>query len=189
MKSIGKSALSTGYKVGVDSYQVLHASPFVKRYMILGPFSKTENTILPTASTQNVINLDQTYTGSDGKTMRWREASTRPSGMLDFRANIGMMTGVVGYAVSYVYTPEDMDTVLLLGSDETVKVWLNGTEIHRKRTYRRITPDADTIPCQLKAGWNEVLCSVEQNSWTWALYLRFTDADGVLKYSAVRDPD
>ena len=145
--------------------------------------------VLPTASTQNVINLDQTYTGSDGKTMRWREASTKPSGMLDFRANIGMMTGVVGYAVSYVYTAEDMDTVLLLGSDETVKVWLNGTEIHRKRTYRRITPDADTIPCQLKAGWNEVLCSVEQNSWTWALYLRFTDADGVLKYSAVRDPD
>ena len=190
LKSTGKSALSTGYKVGVDSYQVLHASPFVKRYMILGPFSKADaNKVLPTASTQNPLNLDQTYTGSDGKTMRWREASTKPSGMLDFRANIGMMTGVVGYAVSYVYTAEDMDTVLLLGSDETVKVWLNGTEIHRKRTYRRITPDADTIPCQLKAGWNEVLCSVEQNSWTWALYLRFTDADGVLKYSAVRDPD
>ncbi|MXV78594.1 esterase-like activity of phytase family protein [Candidatus Poribacteria bacterium] len=190
LKSTGKSAPSTGYKVGVDSYQVLHASPFVKRYMILGPFSKADgNEAPPTASTQNPLNLDQTYTGAEGKTIRWREASTRPSGMLDFRANIGMMTGVVGYAVSYVYTPEDMDTVLLLGSDETVKVWLNGTEIHSKRTYRRITPDADRIPCQLKAGWNEVLCSVEQNSWTWALYLRFTDADGVLKYSTIRDSD
>lgn len=190
LKSTGKSALSTGYKVGVDSYQVLHASPFVKRYMILGPFSKADgNEASPTASMQNPLNLDQTYTGAEGKTIRWREASTRPSGMLDFRANIGMMAGVVGYAVSYVYTPEDMDTVLLLGSDETVKVWLNGTEIHSKRIYRRITPDADRIQCQLKAGWNEVLCSVEQNSWTWALYLRFADADGVLKYSTVRDPD
>ncbi len=189
LKSIGKSTLSTGHKVGVDSYQVLHASPFVKRYMILGPFLKAADTFLPAASTQNSRNLDQTYTGAEEKTIRWREASTRPSGMLDFRSNIGMMTGVVGYAVSYVYAPEDMDTVLLLGSDETVKVWLNGTEIHRKRTYRRITPDADTIPCKLKAGWNEVLCSVEQNSWTWALYLRFADADGALKYSAVRDPD
>lgn len=189
LKSIGKSTLSTGHKVGVDSYQVLHASPFVKRYMILGPFIKAADTFLPAASTQNSRNLDQTYTGAEEKTIRWREASTRPSGMLDFRSNIGMMTGVVGYAVSYVYAPEDMDTVLLLGSDETVKVWLNGTEIHRKRTYRRITPDADTISCKLKAGWNEVLCSVEQNSWTWGLYLRFADADGALKYSAVRDPD
>ena len=190
LKITGKSALSTGYKVGVDSYQVLHASPFVKRYMILGPFSKADgNEAPPTASTQNPLNLDQTYTGAEGKTIRWREASTRPSGRLDFRSNIGMMAGVVGYAVSYVYTPEDMDTVLLLGSDETVKVWLNGTEIHSKRIYRRITPDADRIPCQLKVGWNEVLCSVEQNSWTWALYLRFTDADGVLKYSTIRNPD
>ena len=105
--------------------------------------------------------------------------------MLDFRAKFGMMTGVVGYAVTYVYAPEDMDTVLLLGSNESVEVWLNGTEIHRKRTYRRMTPDADRIPCQLKAGWNEVLCSVEQKSWTWGLYLRFADADGVLKYSAI----
>ena len=189
LKSIGKSTLSTGHKVGVDSYQVLHASPFVKRYMILGPFIKAADTFLPAASTQNSRNLDQTYTGAEEKTIRWREASTRPSGMLDFRSNIGMMTGVVGYAVSYVYAPEDMDTVLLLGSDETVKVWLNGTEIHRKRTYRRITPDADTIPCKLKVGWNEVLCSVEQNSWTWGLYLRFADADGALKYSAIRDSD
>ena len=189
LKSIGKSTLSTGHKVGVDSYQVLHASPFVQRYMILGPFPKAADTTLPTGSTQNALNLDQTYTGAEEKSIRWREASTRPSGLLDFRSNIGMMVGVVGYAVSYVYAPADMDTVLLLGSDETVKVWLNGTEIHRKRTYRRITPDADTIPCKLKSGWNEVLCSVEQNSWTWGLYLRFADADGVLKYSAVRDSD
>ena len=25
-------------------------------------------------------------------------------------------------------------------------------------------------------GWNQVLCSVRQNGWTEALYLRFTDA-------------
>ncbi len=71
--------------------------------------------------------------------------------MLDLRAKIVMNTSMVGYAVTYVYTPKAMDTVLLLGSDETVTVWLNGTEIHKKRIYRRITPDADTIPCQLKA--------------------------------------
>ncbi len=182
LRSVGKSNQAAGYKVGVDSYQVLHASPFVQRYMVLGPFPKTDATV-SSVSSENPINLNETYKGIEGKTLRWREAETRTSGMLDLRANIGMNTGMVGYAVTYVYAPKAMDTVLLLGSDETVTVWLNGTEIHKKRVYRRITPDADTIPCQLKAGWNEVVCSVEQNSWTWALYLRFTDADGVLKYN------
>ena len=184
LKSVDKSTESTGYKVGVDSYRVLHASPFVQRYMVLGPFPKTDaNATALSISPENPLNLNETYKGIEGKTLRWREAETTTNGMLNLRANIGMNTGVVGYAVTYVYAPKAMDTVLLLGSDETVTVWLNGTEIHKKRVYRRITPDIDMILCQLKAGWNEVLCSVEQNSWTWALYLRFTDAEGVLKYS------
>ncbi len=183
LKNIGKSNLATGYKVGIDSYQALHASPFIKRYMVLGPIPKTDtNTIVSSISTENTLNLNATYKDNDAKTTQWREAETTTNGLLNFRTNFGMQSAVVGYAVTYVYAPKAMDTVLLLGSDETVNVWLNGTEIHKKRTYRRITPDADTIPCQLKAGWNEVLCSVEQNSWTWALYVRFTDADGVLKY-------
>ena len=184
LRSVGKSNEATGYKVGIDSYQIGHASPFIRRYMVLGPIPKTDaNTIVSAISSENPLNLKETHKGIEGKTIRWREAETRTNGMLDLRAKIGMRTGVVGYAVTYVYAPKAMDTVLLLGSDETVKVWLNGTKLHQKNVYRRITPDADTIPCQLKAGWNEVLCSVEQNSWTWALYLRFADAEGVLKYN------
>ncbi len=183
LRSVGKSVESTGYKVGVDSYQVLHASPFVPRYMVLGPFPKVDADKDKTSfSPDEPINLTESYVGKDGKTIRWHEVETKTNGMLDLRANIGMDIGVVGYAFTYVYAPKDMDTVLLLGSDETVNVWLNGTKIHQKNVYRRITRDADTIPCQLKSGWNEVLCSVEQNSWTWGLYLRFTDGDGVLKY-------
>ena len=184
LRSVGKSTKAIGYKVGIDSYQIGHASPFVRRYMVLGPILKTDaNTIVSSISTENPLNLKETHKGIEGKTIRWREAETRTNGMLDLRAKIGIGTGVVGYAVTYVYAPKAMDTVLLLGSDETVKVWLNGTKLHQKNVYRRITPDADTIPCQLKAGWNEVVCSIDQNSWTWALYLRFADADGVLKYN------
>ena len=40
LSTVGKSSEATGYKIGVDSYQVLNASPYVKRYMVLGPFSQ-----------------------------------------------------------------------------------------------------------------------------------------------------
>ncbi len=184
LKNVGKSTESIGYKIGVDSYQILHDSPFVRKYMVLGPFPKTDgNTTVPSVSSKKHLNLNETYIGIDGKTIHWREVEPRTSGMLDLRSNIGPNTGVIGYAVTYVYAPKAMDTAMLIGSDETVTVWLNGTEIHKKRVYRRITPDADVIPCKLKTGWNKVLCRVEQNSWTWALYSRFTDANGVLKYS------
>ena len=147
--------------------------------MVIGPFPKTDvnTTTLPS------LNPSETHKGVDDKTIRWREAAAQPNGMLNFRSKIGMNARGIGYAFTYVYAPKAVDTVLLLGSDETVKVWLNGTEIHQNRIYRRITPDADAIPCHLKAGWNQILCSVEQNGWTWGLYVRFTDADDVLKYN------
>ena len=54
LKNVGKSTESTGYKIGVDSYQVLHASPFVRTYKVLGPFPKTDaDTTVPSVSSES----------------------------------------------------------------------------------------------------------------------------------------
>lgn len=42
LSTVEKASETTGYKIGIDAYQVLNASPYVKRYMILGPFPKTD---------------------------------------------------------------------------------------------------------------------------------------------------
>ena len=182
-KDIRKAAEAISYKIGIDSYQLLHASPFVQRFKVLGPFPRTDfNTVDTPLPPETYCKLNAIYEGVDSKPIRWQEAASETDGMLDLQKNIGMNRNVVGYALAYVYAPEEMDTVLLLGSDEAVAVWLNGTEIHRKNVYRRVTPDVDTVPCQLQAGWNEVLCKVGQSGWQWCLYLRFTDADGILRF-------
>ena len=92
------------------------------------------------------------------KTIRWQEATTEADGFLDLRKNISVDPIVVGYAFTYVYTPKATESVLLLGSDDGIVVWLNGTEIHRNDVLRQAIPDEDVIPCQLKTGWNTILC-------------------------------
>ena len=181
---VGKDTEATGYKIGIDSYQVLNVSPFVERYMVLGPFPKTEGeTIDIPLHSDGQLNLEATYTGIRGKTIQWQEATTEANGFLDLLKNLSLEQTAIGYALVYVHTPKPMDSVLLLGSNDGATVWLNGTEIHRNNIYRQARPDEDTISCQLNAGWNEVLCKIDQEGWGWGLYLRFTDADGVLKYS------
>ncbi len=181
---VGKDAGATGYKIGIDSYQVLNVSPFVERYMVLGPFPKTEGeTIDKPLHSDGQLNLEATYTGIRGKTIQWQEATTETNGFLDLLKSLSLEQTAIGYALVYVHTPKPTDSVLLLGSNDGVTVWLNGTEIHRNNIYRPARPDEDTISCQLNAGWNEVLCKIDQEGWGWGLYLRFTDADGVLKYS------
>lgn len=184
LKCVGKASEATGYKIGIDSFQLLHASPFVQRYKVLGPFPrKNLRTVDTPYPPETDLDPNATYETVEGKSIGWRKATAETDGMLDLRKNIGLGTNVVGYALSYVYAPKVTDTVLLLGSDEAVAVWLNGTEIHRKDGFRSVGPDSDAVPCQLQAGWNVVLCKTGQNGWYWSLYLRFTDADGVLRYA------
>ena len=179
---VGKAAEATGYKIGIDSYQVLHASPFVERYMILGPFPKDIETINKLLSPESRLNLETTYTDMHSKTIQWREAATEANDLLDLGKNLGFEPTAAGYALVYVYTPKATESVLLIGSDDGVAVWLNGTEIHRNDVNRPAIPDEDAVLCYLNAGWNEVLCKVSQEGWGWGLYLRFTDTDEVLRY-------
>ena len=184
---VGKAAEATDYKIGIDSYQALHASPFVERYMVLGPFPKTDvETIDKMLLSENQLDIKATYTGMRGKTVHWQEAIAGADGYLNLRTNLSFEPQVVGYMLVYIHAAKTTDSVMLLGSDDEIAVWLNGTEIHRNSIDAGASADADAVPCQLKAGWNTVLCQKVDLGWSWGLYLRFTDADGVLKYSLQR---
>jgi hypothetical protein len=184
LSTVGKASEARGYKIGVDSYQVLHASPYVKRYMILGPFPKTDiDTIDELLQAEGQLDLEKTYTGIDGKVTHWQEATASADGFLDLRRNLDPNPMTVGYTLVYVHAPKVTDAVMLIGSDDEITVWLNSTEIHRKSINAGATADADAVPCQLKTGWNTVLCQKVDLGWSWGLYLRFTDADGVLRYA------
>ncbi|MCY3549250.1 MAG: hypothetical protein OXH39_02240 [Candidatus Poribacteria bacterium] len=184
LSTVGKSSEATGYKIGVDSYQVLNASPYVRRSMVLGPFPKTDvSTVKELLRTQSQLDLKKIYTGIDGRAVHWQEVTARGDGYLDLRRDLSPKSMTVGYTLVYIHAPEPTDSVMLIGSDDEIAVWLNGTEIHRKSINAGATADTDAVPCQLKAGWNRVLCQKIDNGWSWGLYLRFTDADGILRYA------
>ena len=184
LRIVGKAAEAKSYKIGIDSYQALHASPFVERYMLLGPFPNTDvETIDKLLHSESPLNSEATYTGTHGKTVHWQEGTAGAGGYLDLRTNLSFEPQVVGYTLVYVHASKTTDSVMLIGSDDEITVWLNGTEIHRNSIDAGASVDRDAVPCQLKAGWNTVLCQKVDLGWSWGLYLRFTDADGNLRYS------
>ena len=81
-----KAAEAKSYKIGIDSYQLLHASPFVQRYNVLGPFPRTDfNTVDAPLPPETDCNLNATYQGVDSKPIRWQEAASETDGMLDLQ--------------------------------------------------------------------------------------------------------
>ena len=181
---VGKTPEATGYKMGIDSYQILHAAPYIESYLVLGPFLKEGiNTIDEPIRPEIKFDLERTFEGINGKTIHWQEVTTESDGFLDLNKNIGDGDIAVGYTLTFVYAPKAMELVMLLGSDDAITLWLNGIEIHQNDVIRPTIPDQHAILCQMEVGWNTIMSKTSRNGGYWGFYLRFADADGILKYS------
>lgn len=100
------------------------------------------------------VNL--TDKGADGKAL-WQKA-----GFEDGTVN---SLGFDGQAVTYLYRTIDADAdvskAVSLGSDDGIKIWLNGRVIHDNPARRGVRPGSDRITFDLKKGRNELLLKID----------------------------
>ena len=84
----------------------------------------------------------------------------------------------VAYARTVITSPQEAEAVFEVGSDDGVKVWLNGRQVHAKSAVRPVTPASDKIAVRLAKGENTVLMKIAQGSGDWGFCLRVTAPDG-----------
>jgi hypothetical protein len=116
----------------------------------------------------------------DGKNVTWKECRTKDQ-ILDFNGLLGKETErSVGYAVAYITADSDVaDLTLKLGSDDQVKVYLNGKAIHSHDEERSFEKDEDSVPdLSLKKGLNVLVVKVVNEESDWLLSARLVDKDG-----------
>jgi len=82
---------------------------------------------------------------------------------------------VVAYAFATVARRESGPVVLGLGSDDGVKVWINGRLVHEYIAERAARADEDLVEVALKAGENRILVKVEQGTGGWGFLFRVMD--------------
>jgi PKD repeat protein len=84
----------------------------------------------------------------------------------------------IAYAHIYVESPRTQAVQLRIGSDDAVKVWLNGSLVHEKFVFRPAVKDEDITTVTLNAGWNRLLIKVLDGLAGWGFYARLTDNNG-----------
>lgn len=82
------------------------------------------------------------------------------------------------YASTYVFSPTDRATQLKMGSDDGIKVWLNGAMVYSNNITRGVTLDSDTASINLKKGWNRLLVKITQGTGGVGFAIRFCDSQG-----------
>ena len=91
---------------------------------------------------------------------------------------LGGGDNVVGYVRTRIWSPSEQEARLEMGSDDGIKVWLNGVVVHANNAGRGITVRQDTAKVNLKEGWNELLLKVTNAGGGWACSCRVRRPDG-----------
>ncbi len=117
----------------------------------------------------------------DGSLVEWHDLINKPDAKRPYIIDLGKMIGGdnrVVYAKTNVYSPVAQKTVLELGSDDGVKVWVNDALVHANNATRPVTPGSDKTEVDLIEGSNTLLVKSVQVGGNWGFCVRFRTADG-----------
>ena len=82
---------------------------------------------------------------------------------------------VVAYAWAQIDMPEETHGVLGIGSDDSVKVWLNGKLVHKNLVTRGVIADNDRIPVTFKKGKNQLVLKILNTGGPWGFACRLLE--------------
>jgi len=94
-------------------------------------------------------------------------------GVVNLIGAVGNVQDAAAYLRARIWSPQAQKAPLQVGTDDGVKVWLNGTQIHANNAARGVTVDEDKIPVELRQGVNELLLKVTNGGGDWGAIARF----------------
>ncbi len=89
--------------------------------------------------------------------LKWSEGETWPDGEVH---SLKLPENGAGYLGREVETDRELKGTIWLGSDDGIKVWLNGKELHVNKAQRSAALDQDRVPVTLKPGRHWLLLKV-----------------------------
>jgi hypothetical protein len=75
-------------------------------------------------------------------------------------------------------SPGQREAQLRIGTNDAVRLWLNGEEVWRINMARDAAIDNDIVSVVLRPGLNRVLIKICNDINEWGYYFRVTDARG-----------
>lgn len=177
--------IASGSSISLAAVRIQPRSPLVRDFAVLGPFpilgAQGAKTALPADG--KMPDWAQGYVVGS-RTLKWTVLRA-PSGMLDLFATLSPNLNVAAYVSFAVKSPRDQSLPLMVGSDDGLQVWVNGSLVTTNNVVRAFVLDQDRVPVTLKAGWNTIVLKVAQGEGAWAVSARFPDPGRLLQYAAI----
>ena len=117
------------------------------------------------------------YTDLDGskKKVRTKRVSASEAHIIDFDMIFNRIDHHMAYAFCYISADSEQVARFFLGSDDGVKVWLNGELVHENYVARGLQIGQDKFSAKLNTGLNRMLVKIEDRVRDWGFAVETVD--------------
>lgn len=167
-----------------DGRQPFRDNEFITEWYVCGPFPMDENHNINTdflAAAGGETNPFLEFRGkfpsisvADGE-VGWKRVVGDSGGKLDFNPLFTSINSNIAYAATYIVCDRETPVMLKAGSDDRLKVWVNGLLVDQFLNTRGAIVDEDLMPVVFHKGENLVVAKVDNGGGAWDLYLRFEE--------------
>ena len=174
-------------------YRGIKPDEFLTRWLVLKPIllSPETKSAPDEAAQQQAFARDwlsdaggeamlQPYTGMKLKTgkqeLEWNVVESK-SNTVDLKAAGEAGDFAIAYAYAEIRLPVEMSGIMGIGSDDAIKVWLNGKLIHEHWVARACQADDDIVPVAFQRGTNRLLLKIQNLEGDWAFNCRVLSAE------------
>jgi len=174
----GPSAVAVAAKLKALGVKVDFAAVqgFITDWWIIGPFpNENGEAWAKQYFPEQEIALDKEYT-LDGQKLAWRYYhTTDDEGIVMLDQILKPTDHRTAYMYAQVTSPDGRKVKFKVGSDDAIKVWLNGQQVHANNVERGVIVDNDAFEANLKQGANDILVEVLNGTSDWGAVMRITD--------------
>jgi len=168
--------------LGDATYDDLESGEFMRKWLILGPLDyPVRDNIDPSTNEgkEKIFDIDSidvtNFTAKktiDNVDYNWAVWESEPNSVDLTELTEEEDDLKVAYLWSQINMPEDRTCILGIGSDDGVKVWLNGELVHENWVFRGVVEDNDRVKVNFKKGKNQLVLKIQNAAGPWGFCCR-----------------
>ena len=148
-------------------------------WRIIGPFANRDGVGFEAQyPPEKEVDLAGQYEGTGGAVKWFKPDREWADGFVNLASLLKPNEWTVAYALTRLESPTARNVQLRIGSDDEVKVWLNGDLVLSHGVPRFAAVDQDIVPVSMRSGTNEIRVKVCNRTGSWGFYMRVTDVTG-----------